>query len=73
MDNVPYHKSQRTRDILKQNNINLKFQPPYSPDLNPIEHSWTHTKNDIKSNNDNLSFYDKLCNSLNSRSWGWCC
>ena len=69
MDNVAYHKSQKTRDILEKNKINLKFQPPYSPDLNPIEHSWTHTKNDIRNDCKNLFFYDKLCSSLNTKSW----
>lgn len=70
MDNVPYHKSELTKDILAQNNINLIFQPPYSPDLNPIEPSWTHTKNDIRTQSYTTStFQEKLCNSLNSRSW----
>lgn len=70
MDNVPYHKSQKTREILEQNNINLKFQPAYSPDLNPIEPSWDTTKNDVRNySSKSLSFYDKLCTSLNLRSW----
>jgi len=70
MDNVPYHKSQKTREILEQNNINLKFQPPYSPDLNPIEKSWDTTKNDVRNYSyKSLSFYDKLFTSLNLRSW----
>lgn len=70
MDNVPYHKSNTTEELLSKNNIHLVFQPPYSPDLNPIEPSWTHTKNDIRklSYTNNLTFIDKLCNSLNSRS-----
>lgn len=29
MDNVAYHKSEKTRNILAKNGINLKFQPPY--------------------------------------------
>ena len=70
MDNVPYHKSELTRRILDQNDINLIFQPAYSPDLNPIEPSWTHTKNDIRSQSySHISFEDKLCNSINSRTW----
>ena len=69
VDNVRYHKSELTELILKKNNITLIFQPPYSPDLNPIEPSWTHTKNDIRSQSySSLSFQDKLCNSLNSRT-----
>jgi transposase len=33
MDNVAYHKSEKTQNILEKNEINLKFQPTYSPDL----------------------------------------
>ena len=60
MDNVSYHKSELTKKILIKNNINLVFQPAYSPDLswrgsslgdpdlhfslNPIEPSWTQPR-----------------------------
>jgi transposase len=72
MDNVRYHKSEETKEILEQNNINLKFQPPYSPDLNPIEPSWNTTKNEIRNQiHTILKFEDKLCISLVKRSW--CC
>jgi len=72
MDNVRYHKSEETQELCKQSNINLKFQPPYSPDLNPIEPSWGTTKNEIRNQiHTKESFEDKLCNSLVSRSW--CC
>lgn len=72
MDNVAYHKSQKTQDILDKNQVYLKFQPAYSPDLNPIEPSWDTTKNDIRNIiNTSPTFHQKLCNSLNKRSW--CC
>jgi len=51
MDNVAYYKrkkSEKTRNILAKNGINLKFQPSYSPNLNPIKPSWRHTKDDIR-------------------------
>ena len=70
MDNVAYHKSQKTQDILDKNQVYLKFQPPYSPDLNPIEPSWDTTKNDIRNTiNSSSAFQQKLCDSLNRRSW----
>jgi transposase len=40
MDNVSYHKTSGTKELLELNRINLVFQPTYSPDLNPIEPSW---------------------------------
>lgn len=70
LDNVPYHKSTLTQRILTKNKINLVFQPPYSPDLNPIEPSWAHTKNDIRSQSySDYGFEEKLCFALNSRTW----
>jgi len=70
MDNVAYHKSQETKDICIENNINLKFQPPYSPDLNPIEPSWDTTKNNIRSQlYTEISFQEKLFNSILNRTW----
>lgn len=37
MDNLSSHKSQRTRDLIEGAGAELRFLPPYSPDLNPIE------------------------------------
>jgi DDE superfamily endonuclease len=72
LDNVPYHKSKQTQDTCNQNGIYLLFQPPYSPDLNPIEKSWNTTKNYIRSQSySELNFQDKLFATLNERSW--CC
>jgi DDE superfamily endonuclease len=70
MDNVSYHKSEDTKKLCKENRINLKFQPPYSPDLNPIEPSWNTTKNEIRNlTHTNLSFEDRLCHSLTKRCY----
>lgn len=40
LDNFSSHRSQMVRDFAAQNNIELVFLPPYSPDLNPIEQIW---------------------------------
>jgi transposase len=70
LDNVAYHKSQETLDLCNNNGIYLLFQPPYSPDLNPIEPSWNHLKNDVRSKSyDPQTFEDKLFDSINERSW----
>lgn len=44
MDNASFHKSERLRSLLQQNGHILAFLPPYSPDLNPIEHKWAQAK-----------------------------
>jgi transposase len=38
MDNARFHKSEKTEEILKEKGASILFLPPYSPDLNPIEH-----------------------------------
>jgi transposase len=39
-DNDPKHKSRSVQNWLHNNGINCLDFPPYSPDLNPIEHVW---------------------------------
>lgn len=50
LDNAPIHKSEETKMIIKKAGCYLVFLPPYSPDLNPIEHTWAHKKQYIRSN-----------------------
>ena len=44
MDNVPFHKSAKTRELIECTGATLLFLPPYSPDLNPIEHDFAILK-----------------------------
>ena len=44
MDNASFHKRQDTQEVLRQKGHTLEYLPPYSPDLNPIEHKWTQAK-----------------------------
>ncbi|MBL3285086.1 IS630 family transposase domain protein [Rickettsiales endosymbiont of Paramecium tredecaurelia] len=37
MDNASFHKSKKTKELIKSVNCRIIFLPPYSPDLNPIE------------------------------------
>lgn len=48
MDNATFHKSEKTKRIVKESNRKLVFLPPYSPDLNPIEKFWANFKAKIK-------------------------
>lgn len=44
LDNASFHKGTELEQIVTQNNHQLLYLPPYSPDLNPIEHIWAKTK-----------------------------
>jgi transposase len=49
MDNLSSHKRQRTRALIESAGAQLKFLPPYSPDLNPIEMIFAKAKNLLRS------------------------
>lgn len=44
MDNATFHKRMDMREALESNGHTLLYLPPYSPDLNPIEHKWAQAK-----------------------------
>lgn len=46
-DNAPVHNSKETQNYLYENNIYTLDVPPYSYDLNPIEHIWGIIKKKI--------------------------
>ncbi len=48
MDNAPFHNSLKIRQLIEQAGCELLFLPPYSPDLNPIEHWWQKVKTAIR-------------------------
>ena len=57
MDNAAFHKSSEIADLLKKNGHRILWLPPYSPDLNPIEHKWAWIKsirNKLRLNNIDL-------------------
>jgi transposase len=45
VDNGRFHKAKKLRI---PDNIILLFQPPYCPQLNPIERLWEHLKQDLR-------------------------
>lgn len=44
MDNASFHKGEQMKQKLKKAGHTLLYLPPYSPDLNPIEHKWAQAK-----------------------------
>ena len=46
MDNASFHRKKQLQSIAEENRHRLIFLPPYSPELNPIEHfeAWLKQK-----------------------------
>lgn len=44
MDNLNTHKSEKVIKLLSDMNVEVRFLPAYSPDLNPIEKMWSKLK-----------------------------
>ena len=49
MDNLGSHKSAVVRQIIAAAGARLRFLPPYSPDLNPIEQTFANIKHWMRS------------------------
>ena len=44
MDNLSAHKGSRIRELIEGRGCELRYLPPYSPDLNPIEEAFSKVK-----------------------------
>ena len=44
MDNLPAHKGPRVEQLIKAAGAELRYLPPYSPDMNPIEKAFSKLK-----------------------------
>lgn len=44
LDNATFHKNKGMQDYIREAGFTLEYLPPYSPDLNPIEHKWAQAK-----------------------------
>ena len=49
MDNLSSHKRARTSELIESVGAELRFLPPYSPDLNPIEMIFSKVKQLLRS------------------------
>lgn len=49
MDNLSSHKSVRVRQMIESAGASLRYLPPYSPDLNPIEMVFSKIKQMLRS------------------------
>jgi transposase len=62
IDNASFHKSSRIRNLIEQAGCLLIYLPPYSPDLNPIEHYWYKLKTMIRKmmRNAKITLFDAM-------------
>jgi transposase len=49
MDNLSSHKRERVRELIEARGADLRYLPPYSPDLNPIELVFSKIKQLLRS------------------------
>ena len=69
MDNASFHRKGKLRAIAEKHNRRIIFLPPYSPDLNPIEHFWQWLK---KTLGDILQYFSTIeeAMSIALTMWG---
>jgi transposase len=48
LDNATFHKADKIKELIQNAKCELKYLPPYSPDLNEIEHQWFPIKNRVR-------------------------
>ncbi len=53
LDNASIHHVEDVVDTIQRTGALVQFLPPYSPDMNPIEHTFAQLKSVLKANEDN--------------------
>ena len=84
VDNASIHKVDGIRELVEASGMRLMFLPAYSPDLNPIELTFSSVKAWLRANRDrvnqemdseNGSVYNALWQAVYSvtpeKAWGW--
>lgn len=65
IDNARFHKSQKIVDLIIAAQCTIRFLPPYSPNLNPIEHYWAAVKHAIRKVAETMeNFHDAVVSVL---------
>lgn len=58
MDNASFHRKEQLIRVAQKHGFRLIFLPPYSPELNPIEHFWAWLKRQLRSSLASCSSFD---------------
>jgi transposase len=66
MDNLPAHKVDDVRETIEAAGAELRYLPPYSPDLNPIEQSFAKLKAHLRKALERTvpGLYDRIAKAL---------
>ena len=66
IDNLPAHKRDAVRQIIEAAGATLRYLPPYSPDLNPIEQSFAKMKAHLRQAKERTipALYDRIGRAL---------
>ena len=66
IDNLPAHRREQVREIIEAAGATLRYLPPYSPDLNPIEQSFAKLKAQLRKANERSipALYDRIGRAL---------
>jgi transposase len=67
IDNLPAHKREEVRTIIEAAAATLRYLPPYSPDLNPIEQSFAKLKAHLRKAKERTvpALYEQIGQALN--------
>ena len=68
MDNASFHRKKRLLEIAEKHHRRLIFLPPYSPELNPIEHFWYWLKRKVA---ETLVYSQTLTEAISLALQGW--
>lgn len=66
IDNLPAHKPDQVREMIEAAGATLRYLPPYSPDLNPIEQSFAKLKTHLRKAKERTvpALYDRIGKAL---------